>query len=125
MGKRPSQLIKSISIRRYLISFPFFIYLSGCTVIGIAGGEDKCAWLRSLGFDVALNYKSENFQAEFRNVTPKLVDVFFDNVGGDILDMVLRRINQNARIVLCGAISQYNATQPKGPAYYSALITQR
>jgi len=70
-------------------------------VYAIAGTPEKCAWLeKELGVDKALNYKSSNFREEFKSIG--YIDVYFDNVGGDILDMTLRRLNKNARIVLCG-----------------------
>jgi len=75
--------------------------------------------------DIALNYKSKTFFKELHAATPKLIDIFFDNTGGDILDGCLRRIAFKGRIIVCGAISTYNDAVPKGPAYYSALITQR
>lgn len=98
--------------------------LKGCRVVGIAGGADKCAFLRDeLGFDAAIDYKSEDLQAALKRECPKGVDVYFDNVGGEILEAVLNRINLKARVVICGAISQYNATQPiKGPANYLQLL---
>jgi NADPH-dependent curcumin reductase CurA len=101
--------------------------IKGCRVIGIAGGEEKCRWLvDELGFDAAIDYKSENIAAALRQHAPDRVDVYFDNVGGDVLDAVLTRINRGARIVICGAISQYNATdQVRGPANYLALLVFR
>ncbi|KAG9305965.1 hypothetical protein G9A89_016618 [Geosiphon pyriformis] len=100
--------------------------IKGARVIGIAGSDDKCAWLeKELGFDIALNYRDPEFFKKLSDATPKGIDVYFDNVGGDILDHCLRCIARNGRIVLCGAISQYNTDDPKGPAYYSRLITQR
>ncbi|KAG0250272.1 hypothetical protein BG011_008518 [Mortierella polycephala] len=101
-------------------------HVYGCRVIGIAGSDDKCDYLtKELGLDVALNYKSKTFFKELCVATPKLIDIFYDNTGGDILDGCLRRIAFKGRIVVCGAISTYNEAVPKGPAYYSALITQR
>lgn len=101
--------------------------LKGCRVVGIAGGPDKCRWLvEDLGFDAAIDYKSENVPAALKTHCPKGVDVFFDNVGGDILDAVLGRLARDARIVICGAISQYNNTTPvKGPANYLSLLVNR
>ncbi|MBU1330442.1 MAG: NADP-dependent oxidoreductase [Gammaproteobacteria bacterium] len=98
--------------------------LKGCRVVGIAGGADKCAFLRDeLGFDGAIDYKNEDLPAALKRECPKGVDVYFDNVGGDILEAVLNRINFKARVVICGAISQYNATQAiKGPANYLQLL---
>ncbi|KAG0052256.1 hypothetical protein BGZ83_002816 [Gryganskiella cystojenkinii] len=101
-------------------------HVFGCRVIGIAGSDDKCDYLvNELGLDVALNYKSKTFFKELQAATPKLIDIFFDNVGGPVLDCALRRIAFKGRIIVCGAISTYNDAAPKGPAYYSALITQR
>lgn len=97
----------------------------GAKVIGIAGSDDKCRWLKEeLKIDAALNYKSATFHDEFKDAVGYL-DVFFDNVGGDILDFALTRLNKGARIALCGAISQYNATKPKGISSYLNLIAQR
>jgi NADPH-dependent curcumin reductase CurA len=100
--------------------------IKGCRVVGIAGGADKCAWLvDELGFDAAVDYKSDAFKSDLREVAPK-VDVFFDNVGGDVLDAVLTRLNRHARVVICGAISQYNATDAmRGPANYMQLLVTR
>jgi len=100
--------------------------LKGCRTIGIAGGEDKCRWLTDeLGFDAAIDYKAETVAVALREHAPDRVDLFFDNVGGEILDAVLTRLARGARIVICGAISQYNAEQPRGPANYLALLVSR
>jgi NADPH-dependent curcumin reductase CurA len=101
--------------------------IKGARVVGIAGGADKCRYLvEELGFDAAIDYKTEDVAAALKTHCPKGVDVYFDNVGGDILDAVLTRIARGARIVICGAISQYNNTTPiKGPANYLALLVQR
>ncbi|GAA4814839.1 NADP-dependent oxidoreductase [Tomitella cavernea] len=101
--------------------------LMGCRVIGIAGGPDKCAWLTDeLGFDAAIDYKRGSIDAALRTAAPDGVDVYFDNVGGDILDSVLGQINVFARVVLCGAISQYNAESPSpGPSRYLSLLVRR
>jgi len=97
---------------------------AGATVYAIAGSKDKCEWLeKELGVDQAFNYKSPTFREDFKKAG--YIDVYFDNVGGDILDMVLTRLNKGARIALCGAISQYNATKPKGLQNYLTLISQR
>ncbi|TCD70242.1 hypothetical protein EIP91_004423 [Steccherinum ochraceum] len=96
----------------------------GARVVAIAGSADKCAWLeRELGVDKALNYKSPNFRQEFKDAVPQL-DVYFDNVGGEILDLALTRLSLYARVVMCGAISEYNA-RPKGLQNYQNIITQR
>jgi NADPH-dependent curcumin reductase CurA len=96
-------------------------------VIGIAGGEEKCRWLiDELGFDAAIDYKRENVAAALRDAAPKGIDVYFDNVGGEILDAALTRLARGARIVICGAVSQYNSTEGvKGPANYLALLVAR
>lgn len=98
----------------------------GCRVIGIAGGEAKCRLVvDEFGFDAAIDYQEEDIRKALREHAPDGVDVYFDNVGGDILDAVLLRLARGARIVVCGAISQYNSTQPKGPANYLSLLVNR
>ena len=99
----------------------------GCRVVGIAGGPEKCAWLTDeLGFDAWIDYKSEDVAARLRETCPDGIDVFFDNVGGAILDAVLGQINLHARIVLCGAISQYDTAElAPGPRNILNLIPQR
>ena len=101
--------------------------IKGARVIGIAGGEQKCRWLvEELGFDGAIDYKAEDVRRALREHAPKGVDVFFDNVGGDILDAVLTRLSRGARIVICGAVSQYNATAAvQGPSNYLSLLVFR
>jgi NADPH-dependent curcumin reductase len=101
--------------------------IKGCRTVGIAGGPEKCAWLvEELGFDAAIDYKRGELRAELRRHAPDGIDVYFDNVGGETLDEVLRRIARGARVVICGAISQYNAEQPpRGPANYMQLLVQR
>ncbi len=99
--------------------------IKGCRVVGIAGGPDKCAYLRSLGFDAAIDYKSEDVKKALREHCPKGVDVYFDNVGGEILDAVLTQLAMHARIVICGAISQYNEATMKGPSNYMSLLVNR
>ena len=101
--------------------------IKGARVVGIAGGADKCRYLvEELGFDAAIDYKSEDVAAALKMHCPKGVDVYFDNVGGEILDAVLMRLAHGARIVICGAISQYNNTTPiKGPANYMQLLVNR
>jgi len=101
--------------------------IRGCRVVGIAGGTEKCQFLiDELGFDAVIDYKSQNVKKALKEACPKGVDVFFDNVGGDILDDVLTQINMKARIVICGAISQYNNTTPvKGPSNYLSLLVNR
>ncbi|HXP98924.1 MAG TPA: NADP-dependent oxidoreductase, partial [Solirubrobacteraceae bacterium] len=96
--------------------------LKGCRVVGIAGGPEKCEWIvGELGFDAAIDYKSEDVAAALREQCPEGVDVYFDNVGGEILDAALTRLARHARIVICGAVSQYNATEAvRGPSNYLA-----
>ncbi len=85
--------------------------IKGCRVVGIAGGAEKCAYLTDqLGFDAAVDYKAQPIGAGLKQACPDGIDVFFDNVGGEILDAVLARINRFGRLALCGAISQYNLT---------------
>jgi hypothetical protein len=99
----------------------------GCRVVGIAGGKDKCDFVvNELGFDACIDYKNGSVKDGLKEHCPKGVDIYFDNVGGEILDLVLTRINLRARIVICGAISQYNNTTPvKGPANYLSLLVNR
>ena len=96
-------------------------------VIGVAGGEEKCRWLvEELGFDAAIDYKSEDVRRALREAAPDGVDVYFDNVGGEILDAVLTRLARGARIVICGAVSQYNSTEGvRGPSNYLSLLVAR
>jgi NADPH-dependent curcumin reductase CurA len=110
--------------------------IKGCRVVGIAGGAAKCDWVvKELGFDACIDYKApapegvsgwDPVKVGLKQHCPKGVDIYFDNVGGDILDAVLTRINRKARIIICGAISQYNNTTPvKGPANYLSLLVNR
>lgn len=100
--------------------------IQGCRVVAIAGGPDKCRFLHEeLGVDAAIDYKSEDVGAALDAAAPAGIDVYFDNVGGDILDAVLERINRHARIVVCGGISQYSdMNSVRGPANYLQLIAQ-
>jgi NADPH-dependent curcumin reductase CurA len=96
-------------------------------VVGIAGGKAKCEFLVRKGedgggFDAAVDYKDPDWRKKLKEVTPDYVDVFFDNVGGDILEAVLGRANRGARFVICGAISQYNSARPQGPASFMNVI---
>jgi NADPH-dependent curcumin reductase CurA len=101
--------------------------IKGCRAIGIAGGENKCRWLvDELGFDAAIDYKRGELSAQLREHAPDGIDVFFDNVGGEVLEAALSRLARGARVVLSGAISQYNATEaPRGPANYMQLLVRR
>ena len=110
--------------------------LKGCRVVGIAGGAAKCEWVvKELGFDACIDYKAtapegaakwDAVREGLKQHCPAGVDIYFDNVGGDILDTVLTRINKKARIIICGAISQYNNTTPvQGPKNYLSLLVNR
>jgi len=101
--------------------------LKGCKVIGVAGGAKKCKWLTEVAnFDIAIDYQSANLDETLSELCPEGVDIVFDNVGGDFLDSALKRISQNARLVICGAISGYNEEElPPGPANYRSLIVLR
>jgi hypothetical protein len=100
--------------------------IKGCRVIGIAGGADKCrAVTQEFGFDAAIDYRTQDVRKALREHAPGGVDVYFDNVGGEILDAVLTRLARGARIVICGAVSQYNETRVKGPANYLMLLVAR
>jgi NADPH-dependent curcumin reductase CurA len=98
--------------------------IKGCRVIGISGGRQKCNYIKTeLGFDAAIDYKAEDVRAALSRHCPKGIDVYFDNVGGEILDTVLLQLARAARVVICGAISQYNNTAPiKGPSNYLSLL---
>jgi len=101
--------------------------ISGCRAVGIAGGPEKCAFItQELGFDAAIDYKGEDVKKALRKHCPKGIDVYFDNVGGEILDAALTQLAMHARIIVCGAISQYNnTTAVKGPANYLSLLVNR
>jgi NADPH-dependent curcumin reductase CurA len=101
--------------------------LKGCRVVGIAGGEEKCRHVvEELGFDAAIDYKSEDVEAALRSHCPDGIHVYFDNVGGEILEAALANLARRARVVICGAISQYNSTDGvegfKGPSNYMSLL---
>ena len=100
--------------------------IKDCRVIGIAGGPEKCDYVvKDLGFDACIDYKVEGREIGARRALPKGVDVYFDNVGGEILDAVLLFLSRRARVVICGAISQYNNTTPvKGPSNYLSLLVE-
>jgi NADPH-dependent curcumin reductase len=100
--------------------------IKGARAVGIAGGPEKCALLmEEFGYDAAIDYKSENVPAALKQHCPDGVDVYFDNVGGDILDAVLTRLALGARVVICGAVSQYNSPEMKGPKNYMSLLVNR
>jgi NADPH-dependent curcumin reductase CurA len=101
--------------------------IKGARAIGIAGGPEKCSWLvDELGFDAAIDYKNDDVRAALRKHAPERIDVYFDNVGGEILDDVLTHLARGARVAICGAISQYNAAERmRGPSNYMALLVFR
>jgi NADPH-dependent curcumin reductase CurA len=100
--------------------------IQGCRAIGIAGGPEKCAYVRDeLGFDGVIDYKGGDVAAGLKEHCPKGVDVYFDNVGGAILDHALARLNRKGRVVICGAISQYDADAAPGPKNYLSLLVNR
>jgi NADPH-dependent curcumin reductase CurA len=101
--------------------------IKGCRAIGIAGGKDKCEWLVKVArFDAAVDYKSENVAARLRELCPKGIDVYFDNVGGDLLDVALAQLAMRGRVVLCGAIATYNDSELRpGPKNYLNLLIKR
>lgn len=98
--------------------------IKGCRVIGIAGGPDKCRYVvEDLGFDAAIDYKNEDVRAALERHCPKGIDIYFDNVGGEILDIVLSMLARRARVIICGAISQYNHPESiQGPRNYLSLL---
>ena len=101
--------------------------IKGCRVVGIAGSDDKCKWIvDELGFDAAINYKTENIRDGLKRTCPNGIDIDFENVGGDIFSAVLARINLGARISLCGMIAQYNADEPvPGPYNMINIVAKR
>ncbi len=101
--------------------------IKGSRAVGIAGGAEKCRYVvEDLGFDAAIDYKADDVRKVLRQHCPNGVDVYFDNVGGDILDIVLAQLARGARVAICGAISQYNNTTPiKGPSNYLSLLVNR
>ncbi len=101
--------------------------IKGCRAVGLAGSDEKCRWIvDELGFDAAINYKTEDVPAALKKACPDGIDVYFDNVGGDILNACLKQMNLNGRIPTCGLISQYNATgEVPGPSNYPMILMQR
>ncbi len=101
--------------------------IKGCRVVGIAGSDEKCAWLTDeLGFDASINYKTDDVRASIGAACPDGVDVFFDNVGGDILEDALAHLGMRGRVVMCGAISEYNDEEPRpGPNNLNNLLVNR
>ncbi|MDG2060437.1 MAG: NADP-dependent oxidoreductase [SAR86 cluster bacterium] len=100
--------------------------IKGCKVIGITGSNEKCNWLKDIGFDGVINYKEENVLDKLKELCPEGVDIYFDNTGGEILDAVLTVVNQSARVSVCGLISMYNEDKPvPGPYMYRNILMKR
>jgi NADPH-dependent curcumin reductase CurA len=100
--------------------------LWGCRAVGIAGGREKCAYVKDeLGFDACVDYKGGALRDDVNAACPKGVDVYFDNVGGEILDLLLTRLNLFGRIVVCGSISDYNSTEPYRVRNWRAILVNR
>lgn len=101
--------------------------IAGCRVIGIAGTGEKCDWVTGeLGAEAAINYREQDVEAELRALCPDGINIYYDNVGGEILDMALARLADNARVVICGGISRYNLTgEIPGPKNYFNLVFRR
>lgn len=100
--------------------------IKGCRVVGITSSDEKCQWLTSVGFDAAINYKTTDLNTALANACPNGVDIYFDNVGGTILDTVMLHLNLFARIPLCGLISTYNSTEPvPGPLNFGLILMKR
>ena len=100
--------------------------IKGCRAVGIAGGPEKCRMLiEDYGFDAAIDYKADDLKASLKEHCPDRIDVYFDNVGGDVLDACLARLARGARVPLCGAVSQYNSPKMKGPSNYMSLLVNR
>ena len=100
--------------------------LKGCRTVGIAGGADKCRYVtEELGFDACIDYKAGNLREDLKAATPNGIDVYFDNVGGEILDTVLARMNPFSRLPVCGLISQYNATELHGLRNFRSVLVNR
>jgi NADPH-dependent curcumin reductase len=97
----------------------------GCRAVGIAGGKEKCDFVKGLGFDACVDYKAGNLYRDLKEACPKGVDVYFENVGGEILDTVFRLMNFRSRIIVCGLISDYNATEPYGVKMFRAILVNR
>ena len=98
----------------------------GCKrVVGMAGTDEKCRWVESLGADVCLNYKNPDFKKQLIEATEGFVEVYFDNVGGEILDLMLSRMKKEGRVAACGAVSNYNTSKPTGLRNWFEVITNR
>ncbi|MBT6275057.1 MAG: NADP-dependent oxidoreductase [Chromatiales bacterium] len=95
----------------------------GCRAVGIAGGAEKCAWVvDTLGFDACVDYQSPGLFKALRSACPDGIDIYFDNVGGPVLETTLFQMNMKGRVVCCGAVSQYNESSPTGPRNLPGLV---
>jgi NADPH-dependent curcumin reductase CurA len=100
--------------------------IKGCRAVGIAGGKQKCDYVvNELGFDACVDYKAGRLNDDLKAAVPKGIDCYFENVGGEILDAALRRMNAFSRIAVCGLVSQYNATEPYGVKTFQSILTNR
>jgi NADPH-dependent curcumin reductase len=99
--------------------------IKGCRVVGTAGSDVKCAYLKSIGFDVVINYKTENIADRLIQDCPEKIGILYDNVGGEQLDIGMAHLALGARVVICGAISQYNNASIEGPRNYMKIVTAR
>ena len=100
--------------------------LQGCRAVGIAGGKSKCDYVvKELGFDACVDYKAGNLQDDLKAATPEGIDCYFENVGGELMDAVLRRLNPYSRVALCGLIADYNATEPYGVKMIRSMLVNR
>jgi NADPH-dependent curcumin reductase CurA len=100
--------------------------IKGCRVVGLTGSDEKCRWIREIGYDAAINYKQENVLESLKEHCPEGIDIYFDNVGGETLDAALALINLRGRISVCGSISRYNDSEPApGPSNLSMLVMRR
>jgi len=95
----------------------------GCRAVGIAGGAEKCKWVtEELGFDACVDYRGGNLFKDLKGACPDGIDVYFDNVGGEILETALFQMNEKGRVVCCGAVSQYDGDAPSGPRNLPGLV---
>jgi NADPH-dependent curcumin reductase CurA len=100
--------------------------IQGCRVVGTAGSEEKCAWLRAIGFDAAINYKAAGLFPSLKRACPNGIDCYFDNVGGEITDTVLRQMNDYGRVAVCGQIALYNeSSNETGPRPFSTILVKQ
>jgi hypothetical protein len=100
--------------------------IKGCRAVGIAGGKAKCDYVvKELGFDACVDYKAGKLKDDLKAALPNGIDCYFENVGGEILDAALARMNAHSRIAVCGLISQYNATEPYGVKNFGSILTNR